>query len=244
MTDQAPSFPPLFTGQPVDAPADPFAKAIAEATLGCDSGLIVYAPGGDSLRAAMVFAPEQPLDTAMAVFPACGVGFQNALGALAPPEVAVHLSWQGAIYVNGARCGQLRVAASDRDGDIEPNWIVVGLELPLLPLDPDAPGATPERTSLFEEGCVDVDPVHLLEAWARHTLIWISRLEDDGARSLHTEWRGLARDVGEAVSVTLDGASHAGTFLGVDEHFGMLLRAGSETTVLPLRKILTTGETP
>lgn len=242
MSDMSPNFPPLFVGEPVAPHVDPFAKAIAEATLGCDAGLIVYAPGGDHLRAAIVFAPEQDLDVAMAVFPACGVGFQNALGALAPPEVAVHLSWTGDIFVNGARCGSLRVAASDRRGDVMPNWIVVGLELPLLPLDPDAPGATPDSTSLYEEGCAEVEPSLLLEAWARHTLVWISRLEDEGARSLHSEWRGLARDIGEDVRLELAGTSYSGTFLGVDEHFGMLLRDRDETTVLPLRLILTEGD--
>jgi biotin-(acetyl-CoA carboxylase) ligase len=99
----------------------------------------------------------------------------------------------------------------------------------------------PEATSLFEEGCAEVDPVLLLEAWARHTLVWISGLEQDGPRALHTEWRGLARDLGEDVTVTLAGVDHSGTFLGVDEEFGMLLRDG-ETTVLPLRMILTTGD--
>jgi biotin-(acetyl-CoA carboxylase) ligase len=242
MTLTGPSFPPLFHGMPVAAHVDPFSKAIAEATLGCDSGLIVYAEGGDTLRAAIVFAPERPLDQAMAVVPACGVGFQNALGALAPPEVAVHLAWTGEIFVNGARCGGLTVAASHEDGTVEPNWIVVGLQVPVLPLDPEAPGATPEATSLFEEGCADVDPVLLLEAWARHTLVRISALEQDGPRALHAEWRGLARDIGEPVTVTLGGVAHAGTFLGVDEDFGMLLRAGDATTMLPQRMILTTGD--
>lgn len=243
MTEAVPSFPPLFVGMPVAAHVDPFSKAIAEATLGCDSGLIVYAAGGDTLRAAIVFAPEQSLDEAMAVLPACGVGFQNALGALAPPEVAVHLSWQGAIFVNGARCGGLRAAASDADGTREPHWIVIGLEVPFLPLNADAPGATPEATSLFEEGCAEVEPILLLEAWARHTLVWISRLEESGPRVLHKEWRGLARDLGEEVTLTLQGKSYDGTFLGVDETFGMLLRDGATTTVLPLRMVLTTGDT-
>ncbi|WP_424972406.1 DUF4444 domain-containing protein [Dinoroseobacter sp. S76] len=242
MIETAPSFPPLFVGMPVAAKVDPFAKAIAEATLGCDSGLIVYAEGADRLSAAIVFAPESPLDEAMAVLPACGVGFQNALGALAPPEVAVHLDWDGRVFVNGARCGGLQVAASHQEGDAEPDWIVVGLEVPFLPENPDAPGATPDATSLYEEGCAEVDQVRLLEAWARHTLVWISRLEDEGPRALHGEWRGLARNLGEDVTVALADAAHEGTFLGVDEHFGMLLRVGDDTTSLPLRCILSTGD--
>ncbi|MEM9394006.1 MAG: DUF4444 domain-containing protein [Pseudomonadota bacterium] len=239
-----PQFPPLFSGLEVAAGIDPFAKACAEAALGCDAGLVVYTAAGTDMRAAVVFAPEQPLDEAMAVFKACGVGFQNALGALAPPEVGVHLSWDGQIFVNGARCGRLQVAAATTEGAAEPDWIVVGIELPILPPNPDTPGLTPEDTCLYEEGCAEVDSVHLLEAWVRHTLVWISRLEADGPRSLHGEWRGLARDVGEDISLMLQERSYSGTFMGVDEHFGMLLRnADGETTVLPLRLILETGGT-
>lgn len=237
-----PQFPPLFSGLEVAVGIDPFSKACAEAALGCDAGLVVYAPAGTEMQAAIVFAPEQPLDEAMAVFKACGVGFQNALGALAPPEVGVHLSWDGEVFVNGARCGRLRVAASETDGATEPDWIVVGLELPILPQDPDTPGLTPEDTCLYEEGCAEVDTVHLLEAWVRHTLMWISRLESEGPRALHAEWRGLARDMGEGVKLTLQGTTYTGTFMGVDEHFGMLLRAEDKTQVLPLRLILETGD--
>ncbi|MDP2738655.1 MAG: P-loop NTPase [Pseudorhodobacter sp.] len=35
----------------------------------------------------------------------CAVGAQNALGALAPPESAVHLDWTGGIRLNGGHCG-------------------------------------------------------------------------------------------------------------------------------------------
>lgn len=236
-----PRFPPLFSGLEVATGIDPFTKACAEAALGCDAGLVVYASAATEMKAAIIFAPEQPLDAALPVFKACGVGFQNALGALAPPEVGVHLSWDGQIYVNGARCGHLSVAASTSDGAEEPDWIVVGLTLPVMPPDPDTPGLTPEDTCLFEEGCSEVDTVLLLEAWARHTLVWISRLEAEGARTLHTEWRGLARDIGEDVDFTLGGTAYQGKFMGVDEHFGMLLRQGDETHVLPLRMILEKG---
>ena len=64
----------------------------------------------------------------MAALPACAVGFQNALGALAPPEVAVHLDWAGGVRVNGAHCGRLRAAADTRDPLAVPGWLVVGLD--------------------------------------------------------------------------------------------------------------------
>ncbi|QGX97049.1 DUF4444 domain-containing protein [Roseovarius faecimaris] len=231
-----PSFPPLFSGQPVEGAIDPFDKALAEAARGCEAGLVVYNLGANSLRAAIVFAPEQPLEDAIIVLPVCAVGFQNALGALAPPEVAVHLEWSGGLRVNGASCGRLRVAASDRDPKAEPNWIVIGLDLPLWP-ENDDPGSTPDVTSLYAEGCSEVEPARLLEAWVKHTLVGLNRWSDDGVAPLHREWRGLAHDMGETVEV----AGHKGIFMGVDERFGMLLRDDDTTHLIPLTYLLEDG---
>jgi biotin-(acetyl-CoA carboxylase) ligase len=79
-----------------------------------------------------------------------------------------------------------------------------------------------------------VQPPALVESWARHTLHWINRWEDLGPASLHGEWRGLAYGIDE--EVTAQGAS--GTFIGVDEDFGMLLRAGQTTRLIPLTTLL------
>ena len=236
--EDRPSFPPLFHGQAVEGGTDPFAKACAQAALGCDAGLIVYNIGIDRLAAAIVFAPEIPLEDAMAMLPACGIGFQNALGALAPPEVGVHLTWQGGILVNGASCGRLRAAAATADPGAVPDWLVVGLEVPLIPDDPDAPGAAPDRTSLYEEGCVEVAPERLLESWARHTLVWINRWSEEGARPLHAEWRGLAHGMGEEIALDRAGGGMHGTFVGIDERFGLLLRQGADTRLVPLSDLL------
>ena len=89
------TFPPLMWGEAAtDAALD---HAARRAALGCDAGLVSYILGADRVEAALVFAPEVPLSQAMTMLPLCGVGFQNALGALAPPEVAVHLDWDGGI---------------------------------------------------------------------------------------------------------------------------------------------------
>ncbi len=222
-------FPPLMSGQEVTGGEDPFLAACRQAVLGCEAGLVVYNLGADTLRAAIVLAPEVALSRAMAVLPICGVGFQNALGALAPPEVAVHLEWNGGLRVNGARCGRLRIAASTGEPAETPDWMVVGLELPLWPKSDD-PGETPDDTALYAEGCADVEAPMLLESWARHTLNWIARWEDEGTRPLHAEWRGLAHGMGEPVELN----DLSGTFLGVDEDFGMLLRDDETTHLIPI----------
>ncbi len=229
------SFPPLLSGYPVAGESDPLDAAIAQAALGCDAGLVVYNLGASELRASIIFAPEVPLEDAMAMLPACGIGFQNALGALAPPEVAVHLDWAGGIKINGASCGHLRAISSTADPAQVPDWLVIGLELPLWPASDgpasDRPGHTPEQTALYAEGCADVDAKALLESWARHTLVWINRWSGEGTGPLHNEWRGLVPGIGEEANQ----GELSGTFLGVDERFGMLLRDQNGTThLIPL----------
>ncbi|MCF6444238.1 biotin/lipoate--protein ligase family protein [Nereida sp. MMG025] len=233
MTPEQINFPPLMWGE--QATDNAFDHAVRRATLGCDAGLVSYLLGAMSMEGALVFAPEVPLKRAMSMLPLCGVGFQNALGALAPPEVAVHLDWWGQIRINGARCGGFRAMASDTDADAIPDWLVIGFTLPLLPPNEET-GLTPDQTALFAEGCADVSPPHLLEAWARHTLNWLNRWEDDGSAALHSDWRGIAYGIGEPV----ENQSHTGTFLGVDEDFGMLLRDSETTHLIPLTAVLET----
>ena len=228
-----PSFPPLFNGLAVESQVDPFDKACAEAARGCDAGLVVHDLGANLLRAALVFAPDVELVDAMAMLPLCGVGFQNALGALGPPEVAVHLEWAGGLRINGASCGTLRVAASSSNPRAEPDWMVIGLELPLWP-ETDTPGDTPEQTALYAEGCADVNAMELLESWVKHTLVGINTWTEDGVKALHKDWRGLSHGIGEVITMN----EVSGTFLGVDEQFGMLIRAADTTHLVPLTYLL------
>lgn len=222
-------FPPLFQGEPLSGQADPFERAIALAVTGTEPGTVVYNLGGNVLKASLIFTPEVPLEQAMTILPVCCLGFQAALGALAPPEVAVHLEWDGRIRVNGAVCGRMRVKASTTDPDTVPDWLVLGLELDMKNAA-EAPGKDPDTTCLYEEGCAEILAENLLEAWVRHSLYWINRWLDDGTRPVHADWRGLVPSLGEALEI--DGRS--GTFVGVDENFGMLLRTGDSTDLIPL----------
>ena len=60
-----------------------------------DAGLVIFDLAADRLRAAIVFAPDLTLADAAVILPICGVGLQNAIGALGPPEVSVHFGWDG-----------------------------------------------------------------------------------------------------------------------------------------------------
>lgn len=231
----APQFPPLFRGEELSGKTNPIDRAKQLAIAGTEPGMVVYNISRRQLLAAVIFAPEVSLEEALFVLPACGIGFQNALGALAPPEVAVHLEWPGAIRVNGALCGKLSATASTSNPAEEPDWLVVGIEIKLT-CDEQAPGKQPDRTVLMEEGCADVEPIELLESWVRHTLYWINRWNDEGLKPLHSEWRGLAHDLGEEV----DWGFANGLFVGLDASFGALLRKGVDTEVIQLSRLLET----
>jgi biotin-(acetyl-CoA carboxylase) ligase len=216
-----PIFPPLFQGvATVDPPLD---VAIGLARAGCDAGTIVYNLVGANLQAAIIFAPEVPSAKAMVMLPICGIGLQNALGALAPPEVAVHLKWDGTIMVNGARCGALTASAAPSHPEQTPDWLIIGLTVPLWSAN-EVPGDTPDVTALYDEGCCDIAAADLIAAWTRHTLVWVNRWLDDDLRAIHNEFTGLwHKDDGD---------------LGLDPDLGLLRKSDETTTLTPLTSLL------
>jgi len=225
---ETPTFPPLLSGEVVPRNMDPFEKAVSRAIAGVDSGTVFYSEAGDTLRAALVLAPETPLEEAIQAVYVAQIGLAESLGALAPPEVPVHFLWPDRIKVNGAVCGKVRFAADVSDPDEQPNWLVVGIELPFIPQGDD-PGANPNETCLLEEGCSDVTPMALLESWSRHTLLWLTYLLDEGAERIHKEWRPRCDTLGEQVETP-----KPGVFVGLDEKGRMLLRDGPMTETISL----------
>jgi BirA family transcriptional regulator, biotin operon repressor / biotin---[acetyl-CoA-carboxylase] ligase len=225
---ETPTFPPLLSGEVVPRNMDPFEKAVSRAVAGVDSGTVFYSEAGDTLRAALVLAPETPLEEAIQVVYVAQVGLAESLGALAPPEVPVHFLWPDRIKVNGAVCGKVRFAADVSDPNEQPKWLVVGIELPFIPQGDD-PGANPNETCLLEEGCSEVTPMALLESWSRHTLLWLTYLLDEGAERVHKEWRPRCDTLGEHVETP-----KPGVFVGLDEKGRMLLRDGPMTETISL----------
>jgi biotin-(acetyl-CoA carboxylase) ligase len=224
--------PPLFTPL-ASAGADPVAVAVHEARAGCDGGLVVYDIGPEQLRVAVVFAPEVALAQAAVMLPLCGIGVQNALGVLAPPEIAVQLGWDGGIWLNGARCGRLSLHASGTDPEAVPDWLVVGMTLELWAPVAET-GLSPDTTTLDAEGCGDIAPDTLIPAWLRHTLVWLNTWEVEGTAPLLREWTGLAHGIGAEVGV----AGQAGQALGVDEEFALVLKQAGGSVMLPLSALL------
>jgi len=122
-----PTFPPLLTGEKVSKDVDPFIKAVGASMMGCDPGTVFYAEDSETLRAAITLAPELALKDSISVIHALMLSLADSIGALGPPELAVHFVWPCHFKVNAARCGELRFKASTTDPDSVPDWLVVGL---------------------------------------------------------------------------------------------------------------------
>lgn len=225
---ESPKFPPLFSGEVVPRHTDPFDKAVSRAIAGVDSGTIFYSEAVDTLRAALVLAPETPLEEAIQAVYVAQIGLAESLGALAPPEVPVHFQWPDRIKVNGAVCGSVRFAADVSDANAHPNWLVIGIEVPFLPVGGE-PGDNPNQTCLHEEGCVNITPMALLESWSRHTLLWLNYFMDSGFERVHNEWRPRCDTLGEMIDLP-----KPGLFVGLDEKGRMLLRQDVMTETVSL----------
>ncbi len=241
-TGAEPQFPPLLSGVKTQAGVDPFEKAVADAQTGrAEIGHLYWSPDDDTLRAAIVFEPEIALAEAAPILFAVANGLNDCIGALAPPEVGLHHVWPGGVKVNGAFCGGLRVQVPSWEGAEAPDWMVIGLTLAIASTADD-PGRRPDVTALAEEGCGHLSRVRLLESWSRHTLVWVNRWEDDGYRPIFEAWLGRADGRGNTVTIETQEGPVSGTFLGLDEHGGALLKTGQDMRTIPLLTMLQHGQ--
>lgn len=235
MSTERPLFPPLLTGIAVTADADPVAAALGMAD-DAEPGTVVYAKDDDALRLALILAPDRPLEQAAGVGFVPMLGLNDALGALAPPEVGLHIEWPGTVRINGAKAGAFRMLADTNIPTTEPDWLIIGLTLSLRDPATTAPGETPDQTTLADEGCGELLVVDLIEAWARHMMNWLHTYMSDGFAPVARAWWSLAWQREDAVE-----APETGTFLGLDDLGGMILKTDAGTKGLPLWK---TVETP
>ncbi|MEM7491227.1 MAG: biotin/lipoate--protein ligase family protein, partial [Pseudomonadota bacterium] len=188
------SLPPLLSGH---LSADPRVDAVAAAGEGCDGGTLLWRAGPD-LDAALVLAPDVPLARAVQMGPLTAVALRDAIGAIGPAEIPVHLDWPGTLHLDGAPAGHVAMLAPSDDAPAVPDWLVVHATLTLDPTEPLA----------------SVDPRDLLESWSRHLVHRLAEWEEAGPSPLHAEL--------EAASWERERGDPA--WIGRDEALGRLRR--------------------
>ncbi len=184
------ALPPGFGALPCGN--DPWAAAMHGAAAGDDPGSIRWDHADGVLRLAIVLAPDRPMQDAGPVAGLGALALFDALATLAPPQVPMHLLARDGLVpdglaVDGARVAAIRAAMApalpDAVPDAVPDWAVLGFEVALQARTAE-PGATPDRTSLHEEGFGDVTAADVLVNTLRHLLVWLDAWGQDGAAAL------------------------------------------------------------
>lgn len=227
---RGPVFPPLLTGLAALEPGDLLEPAIRAAREGADGGTVLFSLEPHPWRVGLVLAPEAPLAQALGVAYALELATVDTIGALAPAELGITWAWPDILLANGAAAGRLRAAASTEDPDETPDWLVFSLSVDLAPLG-DAPGESPDRTSLAEEGAFDLQSLELTEVWARHALLWLHTWMEGGLPAVGPHWvdRAFGGRSDERETLLRLGEVE-GRFLGLSDDGALLLREPGETS--------------
>ena len=222
-----PVFPPLFSGHGVRAPNRPLTEALKGAQTGTfGAGDVVWARNTRLLDMALVLEPEVERDRVCEVLCVAAVAVGDAIGAIAPPEVAITWNWPGVLLANNARFGQIGLeVAPENDDDGCPQWLVLGIEMAIWPApDGPEPGLFVDRTTLADEGCVDLDRSDFIEAWSRHFLTWLNTWNEDGFGPVHEAYLFRANHYRSEIEIDCAGETVRGTFSGLDDHGNMLVK--------------------
>lgn len=216
--------PPMLTGRPVVPPDDPFAVACGAAAAGeAVAGDLFWSPVHDRVAMALVLEPEVPRARSMEMLFTLMVAAADSIGALGPPELAFTWQWPNRLFANDASVGQVAFKLSDSDDpDGAPDWLVVGIEIACRQSEEAEPGRAPDRTSLWDEGAVDLSPAQIVGSLSRHFLTWLHRWETDGFKPVHEAW--LFRCDGYRDHVQVPGTELAGEFIGLDDSGNLLLK--------------------
>jgi len=168
--------------------SDPWAAAVLGAAAGDDPGSIRWDHTDGVLRLAIVLAPDRLMQDAGPVAALGALALYDAVATLAPPQVPMHLLAPDGLAtdglaVDGARVAAIRAAIAPALPGAVPDWAVLGFEVALQARTAE-PGATPDRTSLHEEGFGDVTAADVLVNTLRHLLVWLDAWGQDGAAAL------------------------------------------------------------
>ncbi|MBC6416357.1 MAG: hypothetical protein GDA47_00800 [Rhodospirillales bacterium] len=241
--------PPLLTAQPpVAAGGDALASAVAACRSGSgEVGAFYLSDDLSLLDLAVVLGPEVGPRRCWEMLFLTAVAFGDTVGAIAPPEMAVHYRWPDRLLINGASVGRVRLAmAADLDKEGTPHWLAIGLRVRVQPDDEGAePGVYLDRTTLANEGAVELTVVDWAEAFARHFLVWIHTWEENGFKRIHEIWWGRHDPKAESFTWQQQGKSRSGRPFGLDEHGSLLVQEerAAMTLVQPGSLLGPQGET-
>ena len=224
-----PLLPPILTPIPVIKDVDVFAKAIAVAGKS-ETGTVLYSENPEYVEVAIILSPEVPKIKCNQMLYIMMVASGDAIGALAPPEVAVTYAFPGFIFLNRGEAGLVKVEiAPSNDDQSIPDWMVVGLKLRLnnnIEINENEINA--DVTSLADEGGGYVSRTRAIESLSRHFLAWVSQWEDEGFKPVTEVWNKRRE---ETKVVTLKSGQEV-SWVGLDENGLAIVKSNAQELFL------------
>ncbi len=181
-----PVLPPGFTLATLRESGDAFAHACAIAP---ESGAatLVWVRRFDIVEFAVVLEPDAPLREARLAHYLAMNALADALAVHCPPERPILFRWPDAVVYDHGLIGGGRTNWPKECGeDAVPDWLVFGAMVRATTMSPFAQGQT--GVGMAEEGFEEVDAVDLIEAFARHLMLGVTRWQSDGARACVRRW--------------------------------------------------------
>jgi hypothetical protein len=191
------------------------------------AGTLVWVPRDDTVEFAIVLEPAEDLRRARCGAFACMAALLDALATRAPPEKAIEITWPATILVDGALVGGGRLAwPEDAAEDQTPAWMVFSAMIRISLPAGSEPGATPAATSLVEEGFEPTTPAELIEATARHLMVYFDQWAERGLQPVAEAYLGrlAGRESGDRRGIDINGDLVAEGLLG---------KIGGRTPLLP-----------
>lgn len=226
-----PVFPPLLMGHSVNAPRHPADEAMRLAATGeLGAGDVLWARDTSCADLAIILEPEVSLASALQMGPLLALATVDALAALCPPKVAIQHRWPGALLLNGATAGRIRVHAPRVSLSEMPPWLVISVKVDIAAQDQRSDWS---RTALAEEVPEPITRTDLIEAIAAHFLRRLHAWGDEGFRGAHPDW--LFRVVGREAPLCLsnEAGPYEATVVGLADDAALMLKT-AEGRVLSL----------
>jgi biotin-(acetyl-CoA carboxylase) ligase len=226
------NLPPLFeTVILTDASVNARAHAARLAADGGEAGLFVWRPAADCIDCAILLRPEEARAQVMPVVLVASLALLDGLGSAGPAAVGADLVWPAGLRVNSGLCGGIALDLGPGD---KPEWAVVVVDLRKSSTPGIEGGERPDVTTLHNEGFADMADRDLVEAFARHFLVWMDRWEEQGLAPIARHWLHCARSVSKDTVLMIGDELIAGTIEGLDDIGGLSLDTANGRRILPL----------
>jgi BirA family biotin operon repressor/biotin-[acetyl-CoA-carboxylase] ligase len=239
---QEPSLPSIYRPARIEAASGQPGMALLRRATDAPEGTLLWSEARGRLSLALLLLPDRDWEESAPVAIAAIVALGDAIGALAPPTVAVTNWWPDRLEINAGLVGGVALDALGPDPSA-PARLILRTEVAVASSGGAEPGHFPDVTSLAEEGCEEITPILLLESFARHFLSWLHRWQEDGFAPLRASWRARGPRIGTPLAIELRGRLQRGSFRDLGPGGELVLQAEGAERGIRLGEALASGPT-